>query len=45
MELTTLRVLVTLLSFIVFVAIALWAWRNRNSAQFKEAQELPFKQD
>lgn len=45
MELTTLRVLATLLSFVVFVAIALWAWRNRDSKQFKEAQELPFKQD
>lgn len=45
MEITTLRVLATIASFIVFVGIAVWAWRNRNSANFKEAESLPFMED
>ena len=42
---TIIRTLVTVLSFVLFVAIMVWAWRNRNSAQFKDAQHLPFDQD
>ncbi len=45
MEITTLRVLATIASFIVFVGIAVWAWRNRNSTNFKEAESLPFMED
>lgn len=45
MEITTLRVLATIASFIVFVGIAAWAWRNRNSTNFKEAESLPFLED
>lgn len=41
----TLRILFTVLSFVLFVAIMVWAWRNRNSAQFKDAQQLPFDQE
>jgi cytochrome c oxidase cbb3-type subunit IV len=45
MDINTLRVLVTVLSFIVFVGIAVWAWRNRNTSDFKEAANLPFEED
>jgi len=45
MEITTLRVLATVVSFLVFVGIAVWAWRNRNSSGFKEAESLPFIED
>lgn len=45
MDFTTLRVLFTVISFVIFVAIMAWAWRNRKSDQFKEAQNLPFEQD
>lgn len=45
MEITTLRVLATLVSFLMFVGIAVWAWRDRNSTDFKEAESLPFKED
>ncbi|MDP8568685.1 cbb3-type cytochrome oxidase subunit 3 [Methylophilus aquaticus] len=45
MEVNTLRILFTVISFVAFVAIAIWAWRNRNSSQFKDAQNLPFDQD
>jgi len=40
-----LRILFTVLSFVLFITILVWAWRNRNSAQFKDAQNLPFDQD
>jgi cytochrome c oxidase cbb3-type subunit IV len=40
-----LRILFTVLTFVLFVVILVWAWRNRNSAQFKDAQNLPFDQD
>lgn len=42
MDINSLRMLVTALSFLVFVGIAVWAWRNRNTANFKEAARLPF---
>lgn len=40
-----LRILFTVLTFVLFVIIVVWAWRNRKSAQFKDAQNLPFDQD
>lgn len=40
-----LRILATVASFVLFVAIVLWAWFNRDSSQFKDAQQLPFEQD
>jgi cytochrome c oxidase cbb3-type subunit 4 len=40
-----LRIVFTVLSFVLFIAILVWAWRNRHSAQFKDAQNLPFDQD
>lgn len=42
---TILRIFFTVLIFVLFVIILIWAWRNRNSAQFKDAQHLPFDQD
>jgi cytochrome c oxidase cbb3-type subunit IV len=45
MDINTLRILVTLASFIVFVGIVIWAWRHRNTADFKDAANLPFEQD
>lgn len=42
MDINILRILVTLISFIVFVGILVWVWRNRNTADFKEAANLPF---
>ncbi len=45
MDMNTLRILVTIASFIVFVGIVIWAWRKRNSKDFKEAAKLPFDED
>jgi cytochrome c oxidase cbb3-type subunit IV len=42
MDMNTLRILVTIASFIVFVGIMIWAWRNRHTTDFKEAANLPF---
>lgn len=45
MDINTLRIVATILSFIVFIGIAVWVWRNRKSSDFKEAANLPFKED
>jgi cytochrome c oxidase cbb3-type subunit IV len=45
MDLNTLRSLVTLLSFIVFIGIVLWAWSGKNRDRFQEAAMLPFADD
>lgn len=42
MDINALRVIVTLLSFIVFVGIVVWVWRRRHTKDFKEAANLPF---
>jgi cytochrome c oxidase cbb3-type subunit IV len=45
MDVNLLRILVTVLSFIVFVSIVVWTWRNRNTTDYKEAANLPFDED
>ena len=45
MDITTLRVIFTLLSFGCFIGIALWAYARSNRERFEEAAQLPFKQD
>jgi len=42
MDVNTLRTLVTLASFIVFVAILIWVWRRRHTQDYKDAANLPF---
>lgn len=44
MDLNTLRILVTIASFVVFAGIVIWVWRNRNTKDFKEAANLPFNE-
>lgn len=44
MDLNTIRILVTIASFVVFVGIVIWVWRNRNTKDFKEAANLPFNE-
>jgi len=44
MDINLLRILVTVASFIVFVGIVIWVWRNRNTKDFKEAANLPFNE-
>jgi cytochrome c oxidase cbb3-type subunit 4 len=45
MDINLLRILVTVGSFVVFIGIMIWVWRNRNTADFKEAANLPFEED
>jgi cytochrome c oxidase cbb3-type subunit 4 len=45
MDMNILLVAVTIISFIVFVGILIWVWRNRNTSDFKDAANLPFKED
>jgi cytochrome c oxidase cbb3-type subunit IV len=42
MDLNDIRSAVTLLSFVLFIAIVRWAWTARRSAAFDEAARLPF---
>jgi cytochrome c oxidase cbb3-type subunit 4 len=45
MDITTLRIVATLVSLVTFIAIAAWAWSRRNRDAFDEAAEIPFQQD
>lgn len=47
MELDTnsLRSIVTVVSFILFVGIIVWAYSKRNAADFENAANLPFDQE
>ena len=44
-DVNTLRAMATVLSFITFIGIVLWAYAGRNAADFDEAARLPFEQD
>jgi cytochrome c oxidase cbb3-type subunit IV len=43
MDLNDLRNGVTLLSFVIFLGIVVWALAPRNRVRFNEAQQLPFE--
>ncbi len=45
MDINFLRSLMTVVAFVVFIGIVVWAWSNRNKARFDEAARLPFEQD
>lgn len=45
MDITTLRIGATLLSFATFIGIIVWAWSHRNAAAFEEASRLPFEDE
>ncbi len=45
MDITTLRIVATLASFITFLGILVWAFARRNTRGFDEAARLPFEQD
>jgi cytochrome c oxidase cbb3-type subunit 4 len=42
MDITTLRVIATLMSFVAFIGIIIWALDKRKTAEFNEAAKLPF---
>ena len=45
MDINTLRAIVTVVTFVVFIGIVTWAWSRRNQAAFEEAAQLPFRVD
>jgi cytochrome c oxidase cbb3-type subunit 4 len=45
MDITTLRIASTLVSFVTFVGILAWAYSRRRAADFEAASHLPFEQD
>jgi cytochrome c oxidase cbb3-type subunit IV len=44
-DINTLRSAATVVSFITFICILMWAYSRRNRADFEEAANLPFEQD
>lgn len=45
MDVTTLRIIATVVSFVTFIGILVWAFSRRNAKRFEEAARLPFEQD
>ena len=45
MEINTLRALVTLASFAVFMGIVWWTFSPKRNEDFSQAAHLPFEQD
>lgn len=45
MDINDLRSAFTLVSFLIFMGIVVWAWSKRNKASFDEAAKLPFNED
>jgi cytochrome c oxidase cbb3-type subunit IV len=43
MDIDDLRVVVTVVSFIVFVGIVVWAYSRKRKRDFDEAAQLPFR--
>ena len=44
-DINTLRSAATVVSFITFIGILVWAYSRRNAADFEEAAQLPFEHD
>lgn len=45
MDQMDLRVLITVISFLCFVGIVVWAYSGRQKSRFEEAANLPFADD
>ena len=45
MELTELRIVATLLSFVVFLGILAWAYSGNQRARFARDAHIPFEED
>jgi len=45
MDIQILRITITVVAFVTFVAIVAWAWSGRHKARFEEAARLPFEGD
>lgn len=45
MDVNDLRSLMTLLCFVGFIGVVLWAYSGRQASRFEEASRLPFADD
>ena len=45
LDINILRSIATVVSFITFIGIVVWAYSRRNAADFEKAANLPFEQD
>ncbi len=45
MDINSLRILTTIVSFIAFIGILVWVWQRRNTSDFKDAANLPFQDE
>lgn len=45
MDVNELRTIITVLSFVTFCGIILWAYARHNKARFDDAANLPFADD
>ena len=45
MDINILRSGVTVVGFVLFMSILVWAWRPAQKVQFDEAAQLPFQSD
>ena len=45
MDINTLRIIATVLSFVTFIGIWAWAWSRKNRGSFEESGRIPFDQD
>jgi len=45
MDINDVRIGVTVISFVVFLGIVVWALSKRNKAAFDEASRLPFRDE
>jgi cytochrome c oxidase cbb3-type subunit 4 len=43
MDITDLRILATLATFVTFIGVWVWAWSRKNKKDFDEAANLPFE--
>jgi cytochrome c oxidase cbb3-type subunit IV len=44
-DLNTLRSLATVVCFVAFIGVVVWAYSKRNRAAFDEAAQLPFESE
>ena len=44
-SINTMRAAITIVSFLVFIGIVVWAWSGRRKRQFDEAARLPLEDD
>ena len=45
MDINLLRSIITVVSFVLFIAIVVWAYSDRSKAAFDQAARLPFDEE